>query len=125
MIQLISFQPFPATENLNTLSDASYCQYDKIDPDTTLLNGYQSVINTWIDALKAKNIPLLTSTVVNQINWQNPNGKVTVTAENGKTFEADHVIVTVSLGNILLNFQDLNYNLHKASPQTPFFRFII
>jgi len=65
------------------------------------LNGYQSVINVWRDALEAKNVEIETETKVSKIQWQNSDGKVVVKTEDGDTFEADHAIVTVSLG---LNF---------------------
>jgi protoporphyrinogen oxidase len=67
------------------------------------LNGYQSVINVWKDALEAKKVPMLTNSQVNKIIWQSANDKVTVTTADGKTYEADHVIVTVSLGNFLIS----------------------
>jgi hypothetical protein len=34
-------------------------------------------------------------------SWKNDNGKVVVMTADGRSFDADHVIVTVSLGNIM------------------------
>ena len=62
------------------------------------MNGYQSVINVWREALEAKDVEIQTETKVTKILWQNSDGKVIVTTEDGVTFEADHVIITVSLG---------------------------
>jgi protoporphyrinogen oxidase len=74
------------------------------------LNGYQSVIDVWKDALTAKNVPMLTNSKVNKIRWQSADGKVTVNTEDGKTYVADHVIVTVSLGNFL-HFYKNNFQM--------------
>jgi len=63
------------------------------------LDGYQSLINVWHDSLAAKEVKILTDSKVTQILWQNSTGTVAVKTENGTTFEADHVIITVSLGN--------------------------
>ena len=76
----------------------SSCEYDVIKPDTSFLNGYQSLLNVLKDSLAKKNIQILTKTVVKKINWENDNGKVVVATEDGRSFVADHVIVTVSLG---------------------------
>ena len=64
----------------------------------SFLNGYQSLINVWRDALAAKAVKIQTKTKVTQILWQNSTGAVLVKTQNGTTFEADHVIITVSLG---------------------------
>jgi len=37
-----------------------------------------------------------------EFSWQNASGKVVVMTTDERSFEADHVIVTVSLGNLLL-----------------------
>ena len=83
-------------------SFVSSCDYEVIEPDTSFVNGYQSLINVWVNNLTQKNIKILTTTVVNKINWQNSDGKVVVSTEDGRSFVADHVIVTVSLGNYLI-----------------------
>ena len=62
------------------------------------MNGYQSVINVWRESLEAKDVEIQTGTKVTKILWQNSDGKVIVTTEDGETYEADHVIITVSLG---------------------------
>ena len=96
-----------ACVDLHTQSFASSCEYEVIEPDTSFLNGYQSLINTWKDNLAKKNIQILTNTVVNKIKWQNSNGKVVVATEDGRSFVADYVIVTVSLGNFTFpNYQN-------------------
>ena len=97
------FHLIAATSNLYNASSKSYCQYDEILPDTTLLDGYQSVIDVWEDALTVGKVSMLTNSKVNKIRWQNSNDKVIVETENGKTFEADHVIVTTSLGKFFEN----------------------
>jgi hypothetical protein len=45
-------------------------------------------------------VPILTNKKVTKILWQNPDGKVIIQTENGEVFDADHVIVTVSLGTV-------------------------
>jgi hypothetical protein len=35
-------------------------------------------------------------------SWKNANGKVVVTTADGRSFEADYVIVTTSLGNAVV-----------------------
>jgi len=42
-------------------------------------------------------------------SWKNDNGKVVVMTADGASFDADHVIVTVSLGNIL-KLPEVNIN---------------
>jgi hypothetical protein len=36
------------------------------------------------------------------LSWKNANGKVVVTTADGRSFEADYVIVTTSLGNAVV-----------------------
>jgi hypothetical protein len=43
-------------------------------------------------------VDIKTKTKVTKILWQNSDGTVSVQTENGETFQADHVIITVSLG---------------------------
>lgn len=62
------------------------------------MNGYQSLINYWRDSLSEKGVDVRLNTKVTKILWQNSDGTVTVQTENGDSFEADHVILTVSLG---------------------------
>jgi protoporphyrinogen oxidase len=62
------------------------------------LNGYQSVIKVWKEDLEAKDVIIQTEKKVSKILWQNSDGKVVVGTEDGETFIADHVIITVSLG---------------------------
>ena len=85
--------------DVHNVSFESWCNYDEIYPDTSFMNGYQSLIDVWKSFLDKKKVPILTNAVVNKISWRNENGSVTVSTADGKSFEADHVIVTVSLGN--------------------------
>ncbi|XP_062862572.1 spermine oxidase-like [Trichomycterus rosablanca] len=61
------------------------------------VGGYQAILDILL-----KNIPtemILTNTAVKSIEWdREQNHPVRVICENGQIFEADHVIVTVSLG---------------------------
>ena len=72
-----------------------------MEPDTSFQNGYQSLINVWSSFLAQKNVSVFTKSVVNKISWKNTNGKVVVSAADGRSFEADYVIVTVSLGKYM------------------------
>ena len=67
-------------------------------PDTSFQNGYQSLINVWSTFLTQKNVKVFTKSVVNKISWKNANGKVVVSTADGRSFEADYALVTVSLG---------------------------
>jgi protoporphyrinogen oxidase len=64
------------------------------------------VIKVWQDDLEGKGVPILTNKKVTKIIWQNPDGKVIIQTENGEVFDADHVIVTVSLGTV--RFMDMS-----------------
>ena len=73
----------------------SSCNYEELGEDISFVNGYQSLLDVWEKSLGEK---IKTNTVVKKINWKNENGKVVVTTKDRGSFEADHVIVTVSLG---------------------------
>ena len=87
------------------------------------MNGYQSLINVWGDALGAQ---IKTQTKVTKIIWQNSDGTVTVQTENGEKFQADHVIITVSLGIFNLHFKNLSKSVLsiKISPVSKDMRII-
>ena len=76
----------------------SSCDYDDIKPDISFEKGYKSLLKVWNDSLAERNIKIWTKTVVTKINWENDDGKVVVETKDGRSFQADHVIVTVSLG---------------------------
>ena len=56
------------------------------------------MINVWSSFLTQKKVPVFTKSVVNKISWRNANGKVVVSTADGRSFVADYVIVTTSLG---------------------------
>ena len=60
------------------------------------------MVKVWQDDLEGKGVQILTNKKVIKILWQNADGKVIVQTDNGEVFEADHVIVTVSLGRFHL-----------------------
>jgi protoporphyrinogen oxidase len=68
------------------------------------MNGYQSLINYWRDALSENGVNVRLNTKVTKILWKNSDGTVTVQTENGDSFQADHVILTVSLGILNSHF---------------------
>jgi hypothetical protein len=61
---------FPACRNIYNQSLTSWCDYDEMEPDTSFLNGYQSLIDVWTDFLAQKNVEIATKTKVNKIRCQ-------------------------------------------------------
>jgi predicted flavoprotein YhiN len=64
-----------------------------------LQNSYQSVIDVWKNFLALKNVTVFTKAKVAKILWQNSDGTVSVSTDDGRTVAANYVIVTSSLGN--------------------------
>ena len=95
----------------------SSCNYDTPGDDTSFDDGYQSLLKFWKKSLDDEDIEIETSTAVTKINWKNDNGKVVVETKDRRSFEADHVIVTVSLGkfyfkmNIITNLLSPNFKV--------------
>jgi len=56
-----------ASDNLFNQSAISWCDYDEILPDTSFLNGYQSLLDVYENFLKSKNIDIKLNTVVSKI----------------------------------------------------------
>ena len=95
---LFLFVVFIACVDLHTESFNCWCEYDEMLPDTSFQSGYQSLINVWSSFLTLKKVQVFTKSVVNKIRWNNANGTVIVSTADGRSFEADYVIVTASLG---------------------------
>jgi len=58
---------FPASDNIFDQSAISWCDYEEILPDTSFLNGYQSLLDVYENFLKKRNIGVKLNTVVSKI----------------------------------------------------------
>ncbi len=83
-------------------SFADYVDYDREgeDSDPMLEGGFDSLLNLLCRRLEGR-VDILLNSTVTSINWEDSSTAVklvTRTEEEERTLEADHVIVTVSLG---------------------------
>ena len=80
----------------------SWGEYIDYGEDNSFSNGYRSVLDKMVSKIQEK-VQIILETRVSRIEY---NGdKVNIETENGKTFQADHVISTMSLG-VLKKYHD-------------------
>ena len=71
------------------------------DTDVSLPGGYETVVNVIKQNIPSTKIKF--NHIVEKIEYSSKTSTVTVKCQNGQTFEADHVIVTSSLGYLKSN----------------------
>lgn len=82
------------------VSASTFSSWKWLDGDKSLLikgNPFQSVVDSMTASLPREGVLHVDSEVKN-IYWYHNANPVTITCSNGAIYEADHVIVTVSLG---------------------------
>ncbi|XP_055838192.1 spermine oxidase-like [Episyrphus balteatus] len=96
---------YESSDSLSDVSGKGYLEYWNCEGDLQLNwkdKGFTKLIQLLLNSEKmgnelgVLNKRVLLGTPVNQISWN--NGKIEVNCGNNKIIEADHVIVTVSLG---------------------------
>ena len=98
-------------DNLNELSLPFYKEYRRLEgSDVEIGKGYQSILKVMANKLCSNAI--LFNHLVKLIDWSGGEKEkglapVKIICENGQVFEADHVIITVSLGVLKESHQNL------------------
>ena len=82
------------------------------DPEPIIPGGYSVIVEKLVDLIGDR-ADILTNTEVVLIDWTNDDNVVKVHCDNCRVFEADYVIVTVSLGVLKQHHKTL------FSPQLP------
>ncbi|XP_055846030.1 spermine oxidase-like [Episyrphus balteatus] len=93
-------------ETVNDLSAKGFLEYSECEGDQALTwkeTGYHSILRVMMQSNESNALGVLDKRIklgksVNKISWNEDGSKIQVQCKDGEIFEADHVIVTVSLG---------------------------